>query len=305
MGRGAQCEIPRQCGGAHKGTLTKIPAAGRALAKFLPPRKAPEASRWLRFHTFARSGVSSGNLGDLPNYRSIRHARRCSHGFRGEPWAEYAGGEPKLAPPQSRETHRRRLPRRRKGRGTTRSFALRAPERNLLMSETLVSAISRMLTPEIVGKMASASGLDRGTAQSAVSAFVPAILGGLSDLAAKPGGARQIADAVAEQPAGILTNLAATLTGAQSADKGGGLLASLLGGGVLNTLVSTLSRFVGIGEGSTRTLMGLLTPLILGTLGREQRAQGLEASGLARMLMGQKDQIAAAMPAGLSELLGS
>jgi len=174
------------------------------------------------------------------------------------------------------------------------------------MSENIVSAISRFLTPELVGKMASASGLDRGTTQSAVSAFVPAILSGFSDLASKPGGARQIADAIAEQPAGMLSNLAAAFTGsAQSADKGGGILASLLGGGVLNTLVSTLSRFVGIGEGSTRTLMGLLAPLVLGVLGREQRAQGLEASGLARMLMGQKDQIAAAMPGGLSDLLSS
>jgi hypothetical protein len=173
------------------------------------------------------------------------------------------------------------------------------------MSDTLVSAISRVLTPELVGKMASASGLDRGTTQSAVSAFAPAILSGLTDLAGKPGGARQLSDAIAEQPAGILSNLAAALTGAQSADKGSGILASLLGGGVLNTLVSTLSRFVGIGEGSTRTLMGLLTPVVLGILGREQRAQGLEASGLARMLMGQRDQITAAMPAGLADLLSS
>jgi len=174
------------------------------------------------------------------------------------------------------------------------------------MSENIVSAISRFLTPELVGKMASASGLDRGTTQSAVSAFVPAIISGLSDLASKPGGARQITDAIAEQPAGMLANLAATLGGStQTADRGGGILASLLGGGVLNTLVSTLSRFVGIGEGSTRTLMGLLTPVILGVLGREQRAAGLEANGLARMLMGQKDQIAASMPGGLSDLLSS
>ena len=97
-----------------------------------------------------------------------------------------------------------------------------------------------------------------------------------------------------------------TLGGASlPAEKGTGLLSSLLGGGVLNTLVSTLSRFVGIGEGSTRTLMGLLTPVVLGILGREQRAAGLETGGLARMLMGQKDQIAASMPVGLSDLLSS
>jgi sporulation protein YlmC with PRC-barrel domain len=174
------------------------------------------------------------------------------------------------------------------------------------MTDNIVSAISRFLTPELIGKLASVSGLDRSTTQSAVGAFVPAILNGLTDLAAKPGGARQLADAIAEQPAGVLSNLAQTLGGStMSAEKGGGILSSLLGAGVLNTLVSTLSRFVGVGEGSTRTLMGLLAPVILGVLGREQRAAGLETGGLARMLMGQRDQITAAMPAGLSDLLSS
>src|SRR5262245_58675394 len=174
------------------------------------------------------------------------------------------------------------------------------------MTDNIVSAISRFLTPELIGKMASVAGLDRSTTQSAVGAFVPAILNGLTDLTAKPGGARQLADAIAEQPSGMLSNLVQTLGGStMSAEKGGGILSSLLGGGVLNTLVSTLSRFVGVGEGSTRTLMGLLTPVILGVLGREQRAAGLETGGLARMLMGQRDQINAAMPVGLSDLLSS
>jgi sporulation protein YlmC with PRC-barrel domain len=174
------------------------------------------------------------------------------------------------------------------------------------MTDNIVSAISRFLTPELIGKIASVSGLDRGTTQSAVGAFVPAILSSLADLAAKPGGARQLADAIAEQPSGTLSNLAQTLGGtSMSAEKGSGLLSSLLGGGVLNTLVSTLSRFVGIGEGSTRTLMGLLMPVVLGVLGREQRAAGLETGGLARMLMGQRDQITSAMPVGLSDLLSS
>jgi sporulation protein YlmC with PRC-barrel domain len=174
------------------------------------------------------------------------------------------------------------------------------------MTDNLVSAISRFLTPDLIGKLASASGLDRGTTQSAVGAGVPAILSSLADLAAKPGGARQLADAIAEQPAGMLSNLAQTLgSPSMSAERGSSLLSSLLGGGVLNTLISTLSRFVGIGEGSTRTLMGLLAPVVLGVLGREQRAAGLETGGLARMLMGQRDQFTAAMPVGLSDLLSS
>jgi hypothetical protein len=135
---------------------------------------------------------------------------------------------------------------------------------------------------------------------------VPAILSSLADLASKPGGARQLADTIAEQPAGVLSNLSQTLgTSVMSAERGTSMLSSLLGSGVLNTLISTLSRFIGVGEGSTRTLMGLLAPVVLGVLGREQRAAGLETCGLARMLMGQRDQISAAMPVGLSDLLSS
>lgn len=169
------------------------------------------------------------------------------------------------------------------------------------MTDSIITAVSRFLTPEVIGKMASATGLDSVTAQKAADASVPAILGGLADLAAKPGGARQLASAVAEQPAGLLSTLTNAIGGnAQLQEKGSSVLASLLGGGALGTLVSSVGKFAGIGEGSARSLMGLLTPLVLGVLGREQRTSGMEASGLARLLMDQKDQIEDTMPAGFS-----
>jgi hypothetical protein len=45
--------------------------------------------------------------------------------------------------------------------------------------------------------------------------------------------------------------------------------------------------------------------VVLGVLGREQRAQGLDAQGLARLLTSQNDSIAQALPAGLASALGS
>ena len=172
------------------------------------------------------------------------------------------------------------------------------------MTNDIVSTISRFLTPEVIGKLASATGLDGGTVQRAVAAAVPALLSVLADVAGRPGGARQLANAVAEQPTDILASIASSLTGsAQVADKGTSLLSSLLGGGGLAMLASAVSKFLGIGEGPTRTLMGLLTPVIMGVLGREQRSADLDANGLARMLTGQKEQIAAAMPSGLGRLL--
>jgi hypothetical protein len=56
------------------------------------------------------------------------------------------------------------------------------------MTDSIMTAVSRFLTPELIGKIASATGLDSATTQKAANASVPAILGGLADLASKPGG---------------------------------------------------------------------------------------------------------------------
>src|SRR5262249_46352494 len=68
-------------------------------------------------------------------------------------------------------------------------------------------------------------------------------------------------------------------------------------------LASAVGKFAGIADGPARTLMGLLTPLVMGVLGREQQTGSLDANGLARMLTGQQEQIAAAMPPGFNRLI--
>ena len=170
------------------------------------------------------------------------------------------------------------------------------------MSGNIVSAVSQFLTPDLVAKIASASGISDGTAaRKALGAAVPAILSSFAALASKPGGERQLADAVAKQPPGALENLANTVGGSgQSAIAGENLLSSLLGGSSFGSLANVIGKFTGLGEGAMRSILGMLTPVILGVLGREA---GAGASGLKQLLTSQKDNFAAAMPAGLSNLL--
>lgn len=171
------------------------------------------------------------------------------------------------------------------------------------MTDNLVSSITRFLTPDMVSGIASACGIDASAAQKSVTAGVPAILSSLAGLASKPGGAQRLATAVAEQPSDILTNLSALTGSARAADTGTSMLSSILGGGPFGILTSTLAKFVGISDGTMRTMLGMLAPMIMGVLGREQRAAGLTSTGLANMLTEQKDQIAAAMPSGLGRAL--
>jgi hypothetical protein len=168
------------------------------------------------------------------------------------------------------------------------------------MHGNIVSAVSQFLTPELVARMASAAGIsDRAAVQKAAGAAVPAILSSLATLASKPDGERRLADAIAKQSPHALESLASMAGGPeQLADRGQSPLSSLLGAGAVGSLASAIGRIAGLADGPVRSLLGMLAPVILAVLGREA---GAGANGLAQLLSSQRDNIAAAMPVGLSD----
>ena len=175
------------------------------------------------------------------------------------------------------------------------------------MATNLVSEIAQALGPTIVTRIASALGLGESSTQKAVNAAVPGLLAALISLVSKPAGANKLNDVVARQEPGLLSSLANVIGGSSQKafiDKGANTLTSLLGGSAVSALTNALGRYAGIGEGGSKSLLGLLGPAVLGILGQEQRDRGLDASGLARLLTSQKDNVAAALPSGFSKYLG-
>ena len=174
------------------------------------------------------------------------------------------------------------------------------------MATNLVSDIVQALAPSIISRIASSLGLDQSSTQKAINAAVPGLLAALISLVSKSRGATKLNDVVAKQPPGVLSNLANVIgESGQKAftDKGSSALTSLLGGTTVSALASALGQYTGIGEGSSKSLLGLLGPAVLGMLGQEQRDKGLDASGLARLLTAQKDNVIDAMPSGFSKYL--
>lgn len=169
------------------------------------------------------------------------------------------------------------------------------------MSSHLMSAISQNLTPNFVATVASLLGIDRGTVEKALAAAIPSLLAGFAGLSAKPGGAQLLANAIASPAA--TPEEAAGSRGGSVADRGASQIASLLGGGTFSAVTGAVSKFTGLGDGATKTLFGLVSPVVLNTLGKEQRSAGLDANGLARMLSSEKSEIASAIPSGISGVL--
>src|SRR6516164_8094709 len=174
------------------------------------------------------------------------------------------------------------------------------------MATNLVSLVMQFLTPEIIGRVATALGLDRTLVQSAINAAVPGLLAGLGGVATQPGGAQKLAEA-AKQETGTLGKFADMLGGGGQStfiERGSQLLASLLGAQDQSALTSAIGQFAGLGQGKSGSLLGMLAPIVMGTIAEQQSPRGLEASGIANLFASQKDNIAAALPADFGKLLG-
>jgi len=174
------------------------------------------------------------------------------------------------------------------------------------MATDLISSIQRFLTPELIGKLADGLGADRTTIGQGVAAGVPAILAALVGVADNPDGAQKIANVVRQSSVSldeIKDSLGSRTEQKSIADHGAGVLSTLLGSGTMKTLSNAIGQYAGLGEGSGKSLLGLLAPLVLGVLGGKQRSAGLDANGIANLLAGQKDAIAAALPSGFARQL--
>ncbi len=171
----------------------------------------------------------------------------------------------------------------------------------------LVSVVMQFLTPDMIAKIASAIGLDRSVAQKAIGGAVPALLSSLTDAATTPGGMRQLSSMLAQQ-SGSLEGLKNVIGGPDQktlAERGSSMLSGLFGGGVLDTMAQSIGKFAGINESASKSLLGMLGPVVFGALGQQQRSAGLDTNGVASLLASQKDQIVSAIPPGLADQLSS
>lgn len=153
---------------------------------------------------------------------------------------------------------------------------------------------------ETLGKVSSMLGIGQDQADTAVKATVPGIFAGLLGAVNRPGGASTLSSILSrDQGTFDERDVSRHFTG--SSTEGTGMLGSVLGDSQVSQLSSVISRFTGLGEGVIGKLIGFITPVILGVLGKYTK--GLDASGIANFLISQKHHIQSAMPSGLESML--
>jgi hypothetical protein len=103
-------------------------------------------------------------------------------------------------------------------------------------------------------------------AQTAISAALPMMVGGMASNASQPGGAEQIHQSLASH-SGILGNLGGLLGGGGVAD-GGGLLGTVLGQHQA-PVQDGVSQASGLDPDKTRKLLLMLAPIVIGVLAKK------------------------------------
>ena len=150
---------------------------------------------------------------------------------------------------------------------------------------SLIGMLVSQLGEPAIQQISQQIGSDRGTTQSAVGMALPMLLSAMGNRAATPDGAEVIQQATQANDGSILDNVMGFVGNAGAAGMGSALLGQVLGGGSHNAMADTISQNTGMESGAATQLLGILTPLVMGALGKSSQEQGgLDANGIAQML---------------------
>ena len=145
-----------------------------------------------------------------------------------------------------------------------------------------------MATPEVLGQISKATGVDPARLSKGLSAVGATTLGSLAASAKTPEGAAALqaklpTDASASgSPTDILTGLMGSLTGCKGGTSAHAMT-SILGSGS-NAISGTLSKSLGF---NIKPLMAIGTPMLMGLLGKAVKSGNLDAKGTADLLQTQ------------------
>ena len=176
------------------------------------------------------------------------------------------------------------------------------------MADNILALVSQFLNPAAVAKIAEGTGADAAAIQKLVGAAVPAVMAGFAKAASTVDGAKSLADVVSAQDPALLDTLQANLGQEgqiEMAVSGSRMLGSVLGDRGLSGLTAALGKFAGTDSETTESVLGLVGPAVNGVLAQQDPGAWADGKAIASTFAAQKDNIMAAMPAGLGSLLGA
>src|SRR5512139_3741993 len=144
---------------------------------------------------------------------------------------------------------------------------------------SLLDMIQKQLGGDAVNQISRQLGTDPSTAQTAIAAALPMLVGALARNAQDPSKAGALASALGRHDGSVLDDVAGYLGRGDTSD-GAVILGHVLGA----------RQEAGLDPSQAGMLLSMLAPLVMGALGKAQREKGLDTGGLAGMLGGEQQR---------------
>lgn len=161
------------------------------------------------------------------------------------------------------------------------------------MALNIIDLIKGQLGPALISQSATQFGESESGISKAISALLPAVVGGMANNADKPG----VLDAIMGSTSnGMLGNL---LGGTSSNSLITTVLTAIFGDKVAD-ITNAVSTFSGVNNSTSNSLLNMVTGATLGSVGKYAADNNIGASGITNLLQDQKGIVSSLLPAGLS-----
>ena len=174
---------------------------------------------------------------------------------------------------------------------------------------SLIESLGSLLTPQVLGSLASRLGENQGAVQKGLQGGAAALLGSLAGKASDAGFLGQILSLITSGAGssnllGSLGSMAAGEPSPAVSDLSSKFLGMALGNNQ-SLVADAVGRAAGLKSGSASSILGMSAPLVMGLLSQKVAQGGLNASSLGSLLASEAPSLAAFLPGGLGSLLGS
>jgi outer membrane protein OmpA-like peptidoglycan-associated protein len=161
------------------------------------------------------------------------------------------------------------------------------------MALNIIDLIKGQLGPALISQAATQFGESESGISKAISALLPAVVGGMANNADKP----SVVDAImGASSGGMLGNL---LGGTSNNSLISSVLAAIFGDKVTD-ITNAVSSFSGVNNSTSSSLLNMVTGATLGSVGKYAADNNIGASGITSLLHDQKGIVSSLLPAGLS-----
>lgn len=167
---------------------------------------------------------------------------------------------------------------------------------------SLMDQLTEVVVGQMAGQAAQKTGLSEGLAEKMMPMAMAALMAGLKKNASQPQGAQALANALERHDGSLLNNVTGLANNDVLAD-GQKILGHILGGKQSQT-TQALAKTAGVDQGQITQLLAMAAPVVLASLGRAKREQGLDASALAGLVTEESMRVQKSAPAELGGLMG-